>query len=387
MDVSAPTILEIGVVLLAAGLAGALMRRLGFPAIVGYILVGMAISPFTPGYVADRNDLQLFADIGVVLLLFEVGIEIDPLELGRQRRHLLWAAPIHTLGIAAIVSAVSMASGLGWKAGLILGMAVALSSSVVVVNITRSRWRITNTATNHALLGWSILQDITGVALAGTLLAIMGLEERPVWLAFAGIMLFAAVAMGAAYVLPRILHRLRDQPDLFLLVTVAGGLTIAAVGEQAFGIPLALAAFVAGLAISESEVTAAARRRLLPFRDVFAVLFFVALGSLFDPGAIPDAVWWIALVMGFVLVLKLGTIYLVARLLRIPDVSEWQLAFGLGQMGEFSFVLASVGLSEGFINGDVYTAILSGVAGTIALSAIVVRRRPWQHEVHVGRAP
>ncbi len=384
MDVSAPTILEIGVVLLAAGLAGAVMRRLGLPAIVGYILVGMAISPFTPGYVADRDQLQLFADIGVVLLLFEVGIEIDPLELGRQRRHLLWAAPIHTLGVAAVGSGLGFAFGLGWKAALILGLAVALSSSVVVVNITRSRWRVTNTATNHALLGWSILQDITGVALAGTVLATMGLEDRPVWWSFAGILLFVAVAMGTAYVLPRVLHRLRDQPDLFLLVTVAGGLTIAAVGEQAFGIPLALAAFVAGLAISESEVTAAARRRLLPFRDVFAVLFFVALGSLFDPGAVPDAIGWIALVLSLVLVLKIGTIYVAARLIRIPDVSNWQLAFGLGQIGEFSFVLASVGFAEGLIDQNLYTAILSAVAGTIAASAIVVRRRPWQREVAIA---
>src|SRR3954454_21593862 len=101
MDASAPAILEIGLVLLAAATAGLVLRRLGLPAVVGYMLVGLLVSPFTPGYVADRHQLQLFADIGVVLLLFEVGIEIDPRELRGERGHLLWIIPLHTVAVAA----------------------------------------------------------------------------------------------------------------------------------------------------------------------------------------------------------------------------------------------------------------------------------------------
>src|SRR3954454_10412003 len=138
MDASAPAILEIGLVLLAAATAGLVLRRFGLPAVLGYMLVGLLVSPFTPGYVADRHQLQLFADIGVVLLLFEVGIEIDPRELRRDRGRLLWAAPLHTVGVAAVSAAVAVAAGLAWRGALILGLCVALSSSVVVVNITRS---------------------------------------------------------------------------------------------------------------------------------------------------------------------------------------------------------------------------------------------------------
>src|SRR4051794_3274579 len=127
MDASAPTILEIGLVLLAAASAGLALRRLGLPAVVGYMLVGLLVSPFTPGYVADRHQLQLFADIGVVLLLFEVGIEIDPRELRRGRQLLLWVVPVHTVAVSAASTGIALAAGLAWEGALILGIAVALS--------------------------------------------------------------------------------------------------------------------------------------------------------------------------------------------------------------------------------------------------------------------
>src|SRR3954470_15854381 len=144
MDASAHAILEIGLVLLAAAGAGLVLRRFGLPAVLGYMLVGLLVSPFTPGYVADRHQLQLFADIGVVLLLFEVGIEIDPRELRRGRGLLLWLVPIHTVAVSAASTGTALAAGLAWEGALVLGVAVALSSSVVVVNITRSRRRVTN---------------------------------------------------------------------------------------------------------------------------------------------------------------------------------------------------------------------------------------------------
>jgi CPA2 family monovalent cation:H+ antiporter-2 len=378
MDASAPAILEIGVVLLAAAAAGLLLRRFGFPAVIGYMLVGLLVSPFTPGYVADRHQLQLFADIGVVLLLFEVGIEIDPRELRRERGRLLWIVPFHTVGVAAVSSAAAVAAGLAWRGALIVGVAVALSSSVVVVNVTRSRRRVTSGATTHALLGWSVMQDVTGVALAASVLAALGLGNRPLWLSLVGILAFLVVAVVAAWFLPHVLRHVEDQPDLFLLFSVAAGLSLAGVGDQVFGIPLALAAFVGGLAIGEGPVTAAARNRLLPFRDVFAVLFFVAVGSLIDPGAIPASLAWIGLVIVLVLVVKGGTIYAIARRIRLPEVVPWQLGGGLAQIGEFSFVLASIGTARGWLPPHVYTAILSAVVGSIAVVTVAVRRHPWR---------
>jgi CPA2 family monovalent cation:H+ antiporter-2 len=253
-----------------------------------------------------------------------------------------------------------------------------LSSSVVIVNVTRSRWRITNEPTRHALLSWSVLQDITGVALAASVLAALGLEGRPVWLTLAGVIAFVCVAMAAARLLPHVLRRVEGQPDLFLLFSIASGLSLAAVGERLFGIPLALAAFVGGLAISESALTSAARSSLLPFRDVFAVLFFVSVGSLLDPSAVPHAIRWIGLVLAIVFLVKGASIFGLQRLARLPGVSSWQVGAALAQIGEFSFVLASVGAAEGWIDPQLYTAILSGVVLSIAIVTIVVRRYPWQ---------
>jgi CPA2 family monovalent cation:H+ antiporter-2 len=229
------------------------------------------------------------------------------------------------------------------------------------------------------LLGWGVIQDMTGVALAASVLAALGLNDRPVWLSLMAILAFVVVAVAAAWLFPYILRRVEDQPDLFLLFSIAAGLSLAAVGDRVFGIPLALAAFVGGLAIGEGPITAAARNRLLPFRDVFAVLFFVAVGSLIDPGAIPGALGWVGLVLALVLLVKGGSIFAIARAIRLPHVSPWQLGAGLAQIGEFSFVLASVGAAKGWITPHVYTAILSAVVVSIALVTVVVRQHPWHH--------
>jgi CPA2 family monovalent cation:H+ antiporter-2 len=147
-------VLEIGVVLLAAALAGALSRRLGLPAVLGYLLVGLLVGPFTPGYVADRHQIQVLADVGVVLLLFEVGIELDFRALRREPRGILLAVPLQVaIGTAAGALAFSW-MGADLLGAVTLGLAVALSSSVVVVNITRSRRRTTDAVTDRALVVW-----------------------------------------------------------------------------------------------------------------------------------------------------------------------------------------------------------------------------------------
>src|SRR6478672_10584273 len=141
MEHTAGPILEIGVLLLAAVLAGWVARRIGLPAVVGYLALGIVVSPFTPGYVADREQLQLLADLGVVLLLFEVGIEVDLARIRREQRGLLLAAPVQVLITTAAAGAIALASGIALASALVVGLCVALSSSVVIVNITRSRRR------------------------------------------------------------------------------------------------------------------------------------------------------------------------------------------------------------------------------------------------------
>ena len=369
---SARAVFEIGLVLLLAALAGWLARRLGLPAILGYILAGLAISPFTPGYVADREQIQLLADIGVVLLLFEVGIELDVDRLRHEQGGIAWASPVQTLVTMAVAGAALLAVGLPPLGALLIGLSLALSSGVVVVNVTRSRRRTTDRATEEALIGWSALQDLTGVAIAAVLVGLVGAGARPIGLVLVSLVAFGIVAIASALVLPRLLRSIRDEHDLFLIVSVATGLVIAGVGSLVFGVPLALASFVAGLAVSEGPDTAEARRRLRPFRDVFAVLFFVAVGTLIDPGGLAAAVPWIALMVAVVVVGKSAVVFVLARVARLR-ARPAQLAIGLGQAGEFAYVLGTIALGAALIDRGVFEAVLATIVVTIAISTIAVR--------------
>ena len=372
MESTAPAVFEIGFILLAAAVAGWIARRLGLPAVIGYLAVGLLVSPFTPGYVAERQQPLLFADVGVVLLLFEVGIELDPLELGRERGRLFWLAPLQTVLTGVLAAVAGYLAGLPAAGAVLLGLSLALSSSVVVVNITRSRRRTTDAATDHVLLGWSILQDLVGVTVAIVALIALGLEARSGVVAIELALIYAVIVVVATGLIPRFLRQLREEHDLFLIVSVATGLALAGIGGLLFGIPLALAAFVSGLAITESREATEARERLLPFRDVFAVLFFVAIGALIDPANLLRGWAWLILILGLLLVTKVLPTYLFARFGRLSG-RPLQVAIGLGQIGEFSFVLATIGLSRNVIPRELYAAILAAVVLTIAASTLLVR--------------
>ena len=371
MEHTAITVLEVGTILLAAAAAGWVARRLTLPAIVGYLAVGLAVSPFTPGYVADRTQVELFAEVGAILLLFEVGIEVDLDELRREHPAMLWAVPIQmglTFGASMAVLALL---GLELSAAALLGLAIAMSSSVVVVNITRSRRRTTDPETDHLLIGWSVLQDVVGVGGAILLLAALG-AGQPLYVTILGLVVFGVVAVATSWLLPRILAGMRSEPDLFLAVSVATGLAVAGAGAILTGMPLALAAFIAGVTISEGPVAKEARRRLLPFRDLFAIFFFVAIGTLIDPGALGRGLGWLAVSLALVVVAKTFVIYVLGRLAGLP-ANHGQLAIGLSQIGEFGFVLATVAMARGVLPSEVYAALLAAVAVSIGASSILVR--------------
>ncbi|HVH64340.1 MAG TPA: cation:proton antiporter, partial [Candidatus Dormibacteraeota bacterium] len=365
-------VLELGLLLLLAAIAGYGARRVGLPAVVGYLAVGAAVSPFTPGYVANRDQLSILADVGVVLLLFEVGIEINPVRLARERRRLLLSSPLQ-VAITWLLSAVTcVIAGVPPAGAVLIGLSIAMSSSVVVVNITRSRRRTIDAATAEIILEWSVVQDLVGVGSALVLLAVVGLGGRSVIAAAAGVLAFVLLAALAAFFLPWLLQRLKAEHDLFLLVSVAGGLLVAGVGSRFFGIPLALAAFVAGLAVTESEIAAEARQRMLPFRDVFAVMFFVALGTVIDPHTIPGALPWVALFLALVIAAKGGAVWLVAKVAKL-GARPMQLAVGLGQVGEFSYVLGALALTAGLINKEASAGLIGAVVITIASTSILIR--------------
>ena len=369
---TAPYVFDIGLVLLLAGAAGFVARKLGLPAVVGYLFVGLLVSPFTPGYVASRDQIALLADIGVVLLLFEVGIEIDLRRVRREQGSLLWMAPLQVILSTLLAAVVLLFVGVPLLGALLLGLGVAMSSSVVIVNITRSRRRTTNPQTEDALLAWSVLQDIAGVALAAVVLAVYGAGEQPIVLAVGGLLLFAILAFGIAQFLPKLLRLVRWEHDLFLIFAVALGLSIAALGTIVFGIPMALAAFVAGLALNQGGDTDELRRVLLPFRDLFAVLFFVVIGSLIQPDQLAAALPYAAGLIGMLLAFKTLPIALLAKYTRLRARPR-QLAIGLSQMGEFAFVLGTAALAKDALTQPQFVAILLAVVVTIIGSTTVVR--------------
>lgn len=372
MEATAPIIMELGLLLLGAAAAGWLVRRIGLPGVIGYLAVGIVVSPFTPGFVAHREELEILANIGVILLLFEVGIEIDLVRLQREQVGLLLVAPAQVLITTAIGLVVALVAGLSLPAAALVGLSVALSSSVVIVNITRSRRRTTNRATEEALLGWSVLQDVTGVVLAGAVVALVGAGDASPLVITGGLVVFVVLALAVSWLLPRALRVIHDERDTFLIVSVASGLAIAGAGALFFHVPMALAAFIAGLTITESHHAQEARRRLLPFRDLFAVFFFVVIGTLIDPAQLALGWAWLLALVAVLLIGKVGVAYALARLARL-QARPLQLAIGLGQVGEFSFVLASIGLGAEVMDRPLYAAMLGVVAVSIALSSVLVR--------------
>jgi CPA2 family monovalent cation:H+ antiporter-2 len=386
MESTAPAILELGLLLLAAVAAGWLARRFGLPAVVGYLVVGLSVSPFTPGYIADRERLQLLADLGVVLLLFEVGIEVDPIQIRRENLRLVMAVPVQVLLTMATSTVVLVGLGIEWLTAAVLGLCLALSSSVVIANMTRSAHRTTDKPTETALLGWSVMQDLAGVTLAAVLLSGVGVNGRGLALTILGLAAFAALALAVASVLPRILRALAGQSDFFLIVSVATGLTLAGAGAVAFGVPLALAAFVGGLAVAESPESAEARVRLAPFRDLLAVLFFVAIGTLVDPGALVRGLGWMAVFLALIAIAKVVPAFALVRLAKMGS-RPLQTAVGLGQIGEFSFVLASALVQAGSLGDEVYAALLATLAVSIAASSVAVRLAASAPSVAAAQSP
>lgn len=369
---TAPLVLDVGVVLLGAATLGFGARKLGLPAVVGYLLTGLIVSPFTPGYVASNNQLALLADIGVVLLLFEVGIEVDLRRISREQKALIWGAPAQVAIGLLIGTPVFLALDIPLFGALLLSLSLALSSSVVIVNITRSRRRKTDTATDDALLGWSVIQDVVGVAAAAIIITLFGESERPLPIALGGLVAFVAIAYVSAKIMPSVLRLVRWEKDLFLIYSVSIGLSLAALGTVVFGIPMALAGFVAGLTINQSRDTEEVRKAILPFRDLFAVLFFVIIGSLVDPALISRA-WPFALtLLALMILLKTIPVVVIARFGKL-QARPFQLGVGVSQIGEFSFVLGSLAFSQGLIERYQYVGILLAVVVSIIASVLLVR--------------
>jgi len=369
-------ILNLGVAVLAALVGGAVAARLRQPTVVGYLVAGIVIGPFTPGFVGDQEQITVLADIGVVLLLFALGVQFPLRDLVAVRGVAVGAA---LLQIAATTIAGAVAAGLlGFdvRSAIVIGVTLAISSTLVVVKLLVERGEL-DAVHGRSLVGWMLVQDLVTIVVAATLPALSGGDPvGPLLLAVGRVALFLGLAyVAGTRLLPaafRVVARLGSS-ELFLLAVIGTALVAAVASAALFALGLALGAFVAGLLIAESELSHQAVAEVVPFRDLFAVLFFVSVGMLVDPASIAAQA---GLVLAFVLVavgLKGFLAGAFARLFGLPSRSAILLGATLAQVGEFSFILAEEALELGILAQPAYDVILGTAVVSIILTPFSVR--------------
>jgi CPA2 family monovalent cation:H+ antiporter-2 len=376
-------ITTIVVALVLAFVFGVVAQRLRFSPLVGYLVAGVLISPFTPGYVADQGIANELAEIGVILLMFGVGLHFsleDLLSVGRI------AIPG---AIAQIASATALGMGLAWwlgwsmSAGLVFGLALSVASTVVLLRAMQER-RLLETERGRIAVGWLIVEDL---AMVLTLVLLPALA--PVLAAGATLSLFAlalpiAITLGkvTAFVvimlvvgkrlIPWILHYVAHtgSRELFRLSVLAIALGVAFGAATLFDVSFALGAFFAGMILSESELSQRAASETLPLRDAFAVLFFVSVGMLVDPMVVarePGAV------LATVLIIVVGkslAAFAIVRLFGHPTAIALTVAVSLAQIGEFSFILAGLGVGLKLLPEPARDLVLAGAILSILLNPL-----------------
>ena len=369
-------ILNLGVAVLAALLCGAIAARLRQPTVVGYIVAGVLIGPFTPGFVGDQEQITILADIGVVLLLFALGVQFPLRDLVAVRRVAVGAGITQIVVTTGIGAVAAGALGFDLRSAFVMGAMLAISSTIVVIKILQERGEL-EAAHGRALVGWMIVQDLATILVAAMLPAIAGGDPvGPLVLAAGRVLLFLGLAyVVGTRVLPalfRVVARLGSS-ELFLLAVIGTALVAAVTSSAVFGLGLALGAFVAGLLIAESELSYQAVAEIVPFRDLFAVLFFVSVGMLVDPASMAAQA---GLVLVFV-VIAVGVKGLLsaalARLFGLPTRSAIILGAVLAQVGEFSFILAERALSLDILTKSAYDVLLGTAVISIVATPFAVR--------------
>jgi len=370
----------------AAGLAVAL--ALGFLAhqvklspIIGYLLAGVIVGPFTPGYVANRQVAEQFAEIGVILLLFGIGLRFHLRELIAVWRVALPGALIQSTASTAVMALLLRLFGWSWVSGIILGMAVSVASTVVMALVLAERHDL-HAQIGHIAIGWTVVEDLLTVAML-LLLPILfgpggGEHGAAAALGFAGLKivgLVLCVLVLGKWVIPWALERIAKtrQRELFTLAVLVLAVGIAVGSAEVFGVSMALGAFLAGLAVGRSEFAARAAGDAMPMRDAFAVLFFVSVGMLFDPLSLLKVPLLTLAVLFVVVVVKPLAALLTVRMLGIPMATAVPVGAAFSQVGEFSFILGTVARQLGLLSDAGWNAMIAASILSIALNPTIYR--------------
>jgi CPA2 family monovalent cation:H+ antiporter-2 len=364
---------------------GAIANRLKLPVLVGYLVAGVVVGPFTPGYVADTELAPQLAEIGVILLMFGVGLHFSVKDLMAVRKIAIPGAVVQIL--AATAMGIGLASMLGWTlgAGIVFGLALSVASTVVLLRALQER-RLIETDRGRIAVGWLIVEDLAMVlalVLLPALSGILGGEAPPPGpggiagafaltigkvVAFVVLMLVVGRRM-----IPWILHRIAHtgSRELFRLAVLAIALGVAFGSAALFGVSFALGAFFAGMIMAESELSQQAANETLPLRDAFAVLFFVSIGMLFNWSVILREPLAVLATLAIIVIGKSLAAWLIVVAFKRPQSVALTISASLAQIGEFSFILASLGVSLKLLPKDGQDLILAGAILSILINPLL----------------
>lgn len=385
MEHSLPLITTMAAGFGLALILGFFAERLKIPALVGYLLAGISLGPATPGIVADAEIATELAEIGVMLLMFGVGLHFSLSDLLAVKRIALPGAVVQ-MGVATVLG-MAIASWWGWSlgAGLVFGLSLSCASTVVLLRALESRGFL-ETMNGRIAVGWLVVEDLVTVLMLVLLPPLAGIlggsVETPdkaisLWLTI-GLTLLQVAAFIALMlivgrrVLPWLLWQVTQtgSRELFTLAIVTSAISIAFVAAELFSVSFALGAFFAGTVMRESKFSRRAAEESLPLRDAFAVLFFVSVGMLFDPAVLFNEPVRVLGVVAIIVVGKSVAAMLLILMFRYPLNTALTVAASLGQIGEFSFILAGLGLSLGLMPAEGVSLVLAGALISIAFNPI-----------------
>ena len=376
---------------IAAGLGlalifGFLAVRLRLPALVGYLLAGVIIGPFTPGFVADAEIASQLAEIGVMLLMFGVGLHFSLDDLLAVRKIAVPGAVVQMTVATAL--GMGLAHWWGWSLGgaLVFGLSLSVASTVVLLRALESRG-ILDSANGRIAVGWLVVEDLAMVLvlvllppLGDWLSGKAGADVNMLWKTLGVTLLqvggFVALMLvvGRRF-FPWVLWQVQrtGSRELFTLCVVAAAVSIAFGATMLFGVSFALGAFFAGMVMRESEFSHRAAQESLPLRDAFAVLFFVSVGMLFDPWVLIERPLQVLAVVGIIIVGKTLAAGLLVTAFRYPLNTALTVSASLAQIGEFSFILVGLGASMGLLPPEGQSLVLAGALISIALNELVFK--------------
>ncbi len=383
-------VLDLTLALGASAIGGYIAHRLKQPALLGYLITGLVIGPYGLGLQTDVEQIEALAEVGIAFLLFALGVEFSLTELKRVKAIAIWGSLLQLGLTTLLVCSVSLLSGTAESVlqGIFLGLVLSLSSTAVVLKTLTERGE-TATVHGQVMLGLLITQDIA----LGLMLAILPVLNQPdtlgpaLAMASLKFLLFVAGAVILErWVVPPLIQHVAatESSELFLLTVVALCLGVAWVTSQ-LGLSIAMGAFVAGLMISENDYADQALGKILPLRDTFACLFFASIGMLIDPSLLLGDLGKILELVTLIMVGKALVILPIVLAFGYSLKTAVKTSFGLNQIGEFSFVLALVGLDMGLISEQRYSLLLGTIAISLMLTPLWINLAPkvvdWLHEL------